>query len=77
VEEAILWGMALHPNDRPKDVREFIKALTGESTSRLRQLSSRSSSSNNGQLGSDEIRLAWIAAGLTFLSLFLTIIHNL
>ena len=77
VEEAILWGMALHPNDRPKDVREFIKALTGESTSRLRQLSSRSSSSNNGQLGSAEIRLAWIAAGLTFLSLFLTIIHNL
>ncbi len=77
VEEAILWGMALHPNDRPRDVREFVKALTDESTGRLRHLSSLPARTNNGQLGSAEIRLAWIAAGLTFLSLFLTIIHNL
>ena len=77
VEEAILWGMALHPNDRPRDVREFVKALTGETTSRLRQLSNHNGYSNNGSLGPAETRLAWTAAGLTFLSLLLTIIHNL
>jgi len=43
VEEAILWGLALHPDDRPKNVREFIKALTGESTNRLNQLTSKPS----------------------------------
>lgn len=77
VEEAILWGMALHPNDRPKTVRDFVKALTGESTNRLRQLSGQALINGNGRLGSLEVKLAWLAGGLTFLSLLLTIIHNL
>jgi serine/threonine-protein kinase len=77
VEQAILWGMALHPDDRPKDVRTFIKALTGESTNRLRQYNLTASQNGNGKLGAVEARLAWLAAGLTFLSLLLTIIHNL
>ena len=77
VEEAILWGMELHPNDRPRNVREFVKALTGESTSRLRQMSGHTVRSSVRQLGSVETSLAWLAAGLTFLSLLLTIIHNL
>jgi serine/threonine-protein kinase len=77
VEDAILWGMALHPNDRPKEVREFIKALTGESTNRLHQLGNHAGRNSNGSLGPAETRLAWMAAGLTFLSLLLTIIHNL
>jgi hypothetical protein len=66
--------MSLHPNDRPNTVREFIKALTGESTSRLRQLTSHGPGS---KLEPSEVRLAWIVAGLAFLSLLMTIIHNL
>lgn len=77
VEEAILWGMSLHPNDRPNSVREFIKALTGESTSRLRQLTSQTSHGPGVKLEPSEVRLAWTVAGLTFLSLLMTIIHNL
>lgn len=77
VEEAILWGMALHPNDRPPTVRDFIKALTGESTSRLRRLSEQTAHNIPVRLGSVEASLAWIVGGLTFLSLLLTIIHNL
>lgn len=30
VERAILWAMALHPNDRPKNVVEFREALLGK-----------------------------------------------
>lgn len=80
VEEAILWALALHPDDRPKNVREFIKALTGESTNRLNQLTSKPSDLVFGRepgIGTLEKRLLAIAGGLSFLSLLLTLIRNL
>ena len=80
VEEAILWALALHPDDRPKNVREFIKALTGESTNRLNQLTSKPSDLVFGRepsIGPLEKRLLAIAGGLSFLSLLLTLIRNL
>lgn len=30
VSEAIMWAMAMHPNDRPKTMHEFRDALTGQ-----------------------------------------------
>ncbi|MGI6251059.1 MAG: serine/threonine protein kinase [Anaerolineaceae bacterium] len=81
VEEAVQWAMSLHPDDRPGTVKELIKALTGESTSRLRQVGNGLISERNLRpymaMGPIEWRLIAVAAGLTFLSLLLTLIHNL
>lgn len=78
VEEAILWAMELHPDDRPNNVTTFIKALTGETTGNLRRFgSSYSYSGFPVKLGKTEVRLSLIAGGLVFLSLLMTLLHNL
>ena len=78
VEEAILWAMELHPDDRPKNVTTFIKALTGESTGNLRRFgNSYNRSVFPKQLGKTEERLSFIAGGLVFITLLLTLLHNL
>ncbi|MEL7626938.1 MAG: serine/threonine-protein kinase [Anaerolineaceae bacterium] len=77
VEDAILWAMSLHPNDRPKDVTTFVKALTGETTGNLRRIGSSYSRSLQAQLGQTETQLGILAGGLVFLSLLFTLIHNL
>ncbi len=77
VEEAILWAMALHPDDRPKDVTAFVKALTGETTGNLRRIGGSYSRSLQAQLGQTETQLGLLAGGLVFLSLLFTLIHNL
>lgn len=78
VEEAILWAMELHPDDRPNNVTTFIKALTGETTGNLRRFgSSYSYSGFPVKLGKTELRLSLIAGGLVFLSLLMTLLHNL
>ncbi len=78
VEQAILWAMELHPDERPRDVTTFIKALTGESTGNLRRFgSSYAYSAFPVKLGQNELRLSLIAGGLVFLSLLMTLLHNL
>lgn len=78
MEEAILWAMELHPDDRPADVRTFMKALTGESTNRLRSTTGVSNGAGRRIRMSDpEWRLIAVAFGLAFLSLLLTLLHNL
>ena len=77
VEEAILWAMALHPDDRPKDVTAFVKALTGETTGNLRRIGGGYSRSLQAQIGKTETQLGLLVGGLVFLSLLFTLIHNL
>ncbi len=77
VEEAILWAMELHPDDRPPNVRTFLKALTGESTNRLYTAGTTNGSSRREKVGEPEWRLAAVASGLAFLSLLLTLLLNL
>lgn len=77
VEEAILWAMALHPDDRPKNVSTFVKALTGERTENLARIGGSYSCVKQFQMGTAEKQLSIIAGGLVFLSLLLTLIRNL
>ncbi len=44
VEDAIMWAMALHPNERPQDIEEFQLALFGSSPipTRTRPITKRS-----------------------------------
>ncbi|HNY83245.1 MAG TPA: serine/threonine-protein kinase [Anaerolineaceae bacterium] len=80
VEDAILWALSLHPDDRPKNVREFIKALTGESTDRLNQMTSKPAGfayPRQTALSQIDKRLLAATGVLTFISLLLTLIRNL
>lgn len=77
VEDAILWAMELHPNERPKDVKAFLKALTGETTSSLRHMAGRVNIREVQGLGQTETILLYVAGGLTFFSLLLTLIRNI
>jgi len=82
VEDSILWAMQLHPNDRPKDVRTLMKALTGESTDKLHQINRLSQagvapSVYRPLMGKLEWRLVAAAGFLTFISLLLTLLRNL
>ena len=82
VEDSILWAMQLHPNDRPKDVRTLMKALTGESTDKLHQINRLSQagvapSAYRPLMGKLEWRLVAAAGFLTFISLLLTLLRNL
>jgi hypothetical protein len=69
--------MALHPDDRPADVSQFIKALTGETTTSLRNGYSNGSPHRHAKIGTLEQRLIAIAASLGFLTLLLTLLRNL
>jgi serine/threonine-protein kinase len=77
VADAILWAMALHPDDRPADVSQFIKALTGETTASLHNAYSNGSPRRQAKIGALEQRLIAIAASLGFLTLLLTLLRNL
>lgn len=77
VEEAVLWAMSLHPDDRPKNVTAFIKALTGESTGNLRRIGGGYSRTLQSQLSKTEVQLLMLTGGLVFLSLLFTLLHNL
>lgn len=77
VEDAILWAMELHPNERPRDVKTFLKALTGETTSSLRHIAGKISFREEQGLNKTEMILLYLAGGLTFFSLLLTLIRNI
>ncbi len=71
-EKVILWGLQLHPAERPRSVQAFVKALT-EETSPL--------SKNNGMprrqklMQPLESTLTVIAGSLAVIGLILSIIH--
>ena len=77
VEEAVLWALQLHPDDRPADVRTFLKALTGESTNHLRAVMGGNGVKRQERMNDADWRLVAISAGLGFLSLLLTLLRNL
>ncbi len=79
VEEAILWALNLHPNDRPQNVSSLVKALTGESTGALRQVSNvlGQPARPYEPMGLTERAMIATVAGLAFLSLLLTLLRNL
>ncbi len=79
IEEAILWAMQLHPNNRPQSIGVLLKALTGESTANLHQPSNilGVSSKFSDRIGRTERILMGTAASLGFVSLLLTLLHNL
>lgn len=74
-DRAIQWAMSLHPDERPKDVQTFIKAL-GEDGNIFSQAGIKRSSPNR-ILQPLETTLLTIAGGLTLLGLILTLIHNI
>ena len=82
VEDSILWAMQLHPDDRPKDIKTFMKALTGESTNQLHQFSRLSQagvapSAYRPLMGKLEWRLVATVGFFAFISLLLTLLRNL
>jgi len=77
VEEAVLWALQLHPDDRPADVRTFLKALTGESTNHLRGGLVGNGAKRVERLGEADWRLVAVSAVLGFLTLLLTLLRNL
>jgi len=77
VADAILWAMELHPDNRPAEVAEFMKALTGESSRPLWTGQLNNGHRQPAHLGEMERRLLAVAASLGFLTLLLTLLRNL
>ncbi|HVN16316.1 MAG TPA: serine/threonine-protein kinase [Anaerolineales bacterium] len=76
-ERAIMWAMALHPDERPKTVEALSDLLfgthefpTGPLTKRVHQRSSWDFARHL-----PENALAWLAVGLLLISLFATLMH--
>ena len=77
VNEAILWALELHPDDRPKDVHTFIQALNGGGSNHLAQGIGAITGNSGAGLFSSNWPLVFAVIGLSFLSLLLTLLHNL
>jgi eukaryotic-like serine/threonine-protein kinase len=76
VERAILWAMALHPDERPQTVDIFQQALLGERTPSIQPFQSPRRVSFREYLNSNpEKYLLWTAAGLFAISLLVTLMH--
>jgi len=85
-EQAILWAMAMHPDERPESITEFLDALLGsgslESRPRTGQLRTRTPRTVNFYasalqeiFGSKTERTLWaVAGGAMVFSLLLTIL---
>ncbi len=73
-ERAILWGLQLHPSDRPASVQAFVRALTEESSPLSRGISNHRKQKVMQTL---EIALSAIAIGLAMIGLILSLVHIL
>lgn len=75
-EQAILWAMNLHPDDRPQNIDTFRDALLGgrEPLSRSRRTRPIPSLLDLAVSTSIDSFLLWISVGLVLLSLILTLI---
>jgi len=77
-EKAVLWAMALHPDERPDTIEEFRKALLGyrdTPTNPLRVRQSRDVPTIEYFTRFPEAALAWSAAGLLLISLLATLVR--
>ena len=75
-ERAILWAMNLHPEDRPKDVEAFRQALLGDWDPTIRPRRAIPPPTFRDFISSPaEMTLIWIAVGLFFISLILTLVR--
>lgn len=75
-EQAVLWAMNLHPDDRPPSVEAFREALLGdrEPVSRQRRTRSVPSLLNLMLTSPLDSVLMWISLGLILISLILTLV---
>jgi serine/threonine-protein kinase len=74
VEKAIMWAMALHPENRPKSVVEFRDAMLGRQEIPLRQEINHSSFDvPTFSLFTQEQVAGYVAAGLFLLGLIVTL----
>jgi len=74
VERAILWAMALHPDDRPKTVMEFFDALTGYRDAPDRTDKNRRISSYPADF-SQEQAAEYLAVGLLLMGMLATLLR--
>jgi eukaryotic-like serine/threonine-protein kinase len=76
VEKAILWAMALHPDDRPKNVIEFREALVGnlQIPDRIDQQRSSFESPVFSVLPQEKV-VGYVALGLFVIGLFATVMR--
>jgi serine/threonine-protein kinase len=73
-EKAILWAMNLHPDERPQDIELFRQALIGNWIPPIRPVGkSQTPTLRMIFSASYERILLWVAAGLLFLSLIITL----
>jgi len=72
VEKAIMWAMEIHPESRPQTVEDFRSMLFESYPSIIRSSENRYSIMDYFKLPLER-SLIWVAAGLLFLSLLLTV----
>src|SRR5512135_415294 len=72
-EKAILWAMALHPDDRPQTVEFFRESLLGSYQPVVRPMTRPGSSITHYLYTDPERALIWVSAGLALLSLIATL----
>jgi len=83
-ERAVLWAMAMHPDDRPPDIATLREALLGQGQLPDRALSAsledarpaRNSSDNAAQFVSGNVMLAIIAAILLAIAVIVTLANT-
>lgn len=73
-EKALLWAMALHPDERPETVQKFREALLGDSPTIPRPIS-RPIRIKDVIKAPQEQTLLWLTLSLAFLSLIFTLIR--
>ncbi len=71
MEQAILWALQLHPDDRPPNVKEFVDALLGNTKKLPQSVSTRIDVSRLASNTSIK-RLFWFAAIFSVISLLLS-----
>lgn len=72
-EKAILWAMALHPDDRPQSVDQFRESLLGSYQPLTRPATKPGSSVTHYLYTNPERLLIYVSAGLALLSLIATL----
>ncbi len=75
-EKAIVWAMALHPDNRPRTIQEFSEALVGKGEVPILTTPSRPAAAAYSLifgLQNQETLLAYAVAGLFLLGLIVTL----
>ena len=77
VERAILWGMAIHPDERPDTILRFRDALLGDTAPALHPVTRIPNGRQNTQpwRRQPERTLLWVSAGIALFSLIVTLVR--